>query len=137
MLFERYPAIQTALRWIGSAYLLYLAWKIASAPPPNLKAQTHSVPFTFWQAAAFQFANPKAWVMGLALMAGFLPESGQPVFNALLLAGFAEMVALPCIALWAAFGTAIGQWIKSDGAWRGFNITMGLLTAACVVLILR
>jgi len=75
--------------------------------------------------------------MGLALMAGFLPESGQPVFNALLLAGFAEMVALPCIALWAAFGTAIGQWIKSDGAWRGFNITMGLLTAACVVLILR
>lgn len=136
VLFERYPAIQTALRWLGSAYLLYLAWKIASAPPPNLKAQAHSVPFTFWQAAAFQFANPKAWVMGLALMAGFLPESGQPVFNALLLAGFAEMVALPCIALWAAFGSAIGQWIKSDGAWRAFNITMGVLTAACVVLIL-
>jgi len=47
------------------------------------------------------------------------------------------VVALPCIALWAAFGTAIGQWIKSDGAWRAFNITMGILTAACVVLILR
>ena len=69
----------------------------------------------------FQFANPKAWVMGLALMAGFLPESGQPVFNALVLAGFAEVVALPCIALWAAFGTAIGQWIKSDSRMARFQ----------------
>ncbi|MGO3003705.1 MAG: LysE family translocator, partial [Halomonas sp.] len=62
---------------------------------------------------------------------------GPPVLNALMLAGFAELVGLPCIALWAAFGSAIGQWIKSDRAWRSFNITMGALTAACVVLILR
>lgn len=72
VLFERFPAIQLGLRWLGSAYLLYLAWKIASAPPPNLKGSSHSIPLTFWQAAAFQFANPKAWIMGLALMAGFL-----------------------------------------------------------------
>lgn len=137
VLFERVPVVQIALRWVGSAYLLFLAWKIASAPPPNLNTTQPGVPLTFWQAAMFQFANPKAWVMGLALIAGFLPESGQPVVNALVLAGFAEMVALPCIALWVAFGSAIGQWIKSDGAWRAFNITMGLLTAACVILILR
>lgn len=137
VLFERFPVVQIALRWVGSAYLLYLAWKIATAPPPNLQEARSGSPLTFWQAAMFQFANPKAWVMGLALMAGFLPESGQPVVNALVLAGFAELVALPCIALWAAFGTAIGQWIKSDAAWRVFNIAMGLLTAACVVLILR
>lgn len=136
VLFERFPVVQTTLRWVGSAYLLYLAWKIATAPPPRLNTQQPRAPLTFWQAALFQFANPKAWVMGLALMAGFLPESGQPVFNALLLASFAELVALPCIALWAAFGTAIGQWIQSDGAWRAFNVTMGLLTAACVILIL-
>jgi len=137
VLFERFPMVQTTLRWVGSAYLLYLAWKIATAPPPNLNGTQYGVPLTFFQAAMFQFANPKAWVMGLALMAGFLPENGQPVVNALVLAGFAELVALPCIALWAAFGSAIGQWIKSDQAWRAFNITMGLLTAACVVLILR
>ncbi len=77
VLFERFPVVQTTLRWVGSAYLLYLAWKIATAPPPNLHGSQHGVPLTFWQAAMFQFANPKAWVMGLALMAGFLPESGQ------------------------------------------------------------
>lgn len=136
LLFERYPAIQLSLRVLGSAYLLYLAWRIATAPPPDLRARGEGKPLSFWQAAAFQFANPKAWVMGLALMAGFLPESGDTLTNALLLAGFAELVALPCIALWAGFGMAIGQWLDTPRAWQIFNWIMGALTAACVVFIL-
>ncbi|WP_043528392.1 LysE family translocator [Litchfieldella xinjiangensis] len=137
LLFERYPSVQWALRLAGSAYLLYLAWKIATAPPPTLKTRGEGQPLSFWQAAAFQFANPKAWVMGLALMAGFLPQGGDTVWNALLLAGFAELVALPCIALWAGFGMAIGRLLKSDRAWRIFNWLMGGLTAACVIFILK
>ncbi|GKW50498.1 LysE family translocator [Halomonas sp. NCCP-2165] len=136
LLFERFPLVQTALRLIGSAYLLYLAWRIASAPPPDLRRRGEGRPLTFWQAAAFQFANPKAWVMGLALMAGFLPEDGDTWLNALLLAAFAELVALPCIAVWAGFGTAIGRWLDGPRAWRVFNALMGALTAACVLFIL-
>ncbi|GEK46830.1 lysine transporter LysE [Bisbaumannia pacifica] len=136
LLFERFPLVQTALRLIGSAYLLYLAWRIASAPPPDLRRRGEGRPLTFWQASAFQFANPKAWVMGLALMAGFLPEDGDTWLNALLLAAFAELVALPCIAVWAGFGTAIGRWLDSPRAWRVFNALMGALTAACVLFIL-
>ncbi|WP_355660910.1 LysE family translocator [Halomonas salifodinae] len=136
LLFERFPLVQTALRLIGSAYLLYLAWRIATAPPPDLRRRGEGRPLTFWQAAAFQFANPKAWVMGLALMAGFLPEGGDTWVNALLLAAFAELVALPCIAVWAGFGTAIGRWLDSPRAWRVFNALMGALTAACVYFIL-
>ncbi|TFH87198.1 LysE family translocator [Billgrantia azerbaijanica] len=136
LVFERYPLVQTALRIVGSAYLLYLAWRIATAPPPDLRRRGEGRPLRFWQAAAFQFANPKAWVMGLALMAGFLPEGGNTVTNALLLAGFAELVGLPCIALWAGFGTAIGRWLDGPRAWRVFNGVMGGLTAACVIFIL-
>lgn len=136
ILFERYPLVQTVLRVVGSLYLLYLAWRIATAPPPDLTRRGEGRPLAFWQAAAFQFANPKAWVMGLALMAGFLPEGGDTLVNALLLAGFAELVALPCIALWAGFGIAIGRWLDTPRAWRIFNALMGALTAACVVFIL-
>ncbi|MDI5936501.1 LysE family translocator [Halomonas kalidii] len=136
LVFERYPLVQTGLRLVGSAYLLYLAWRIATAPPPDLRQRGEGRPLGFWQAAAFQFANPKAWVMGLALMAGFLPEGGDTVVNALLLAGFAELVGLPCIALWAGFGTAIGRWLDGPRAWRIFNGMMGALTAACVIFIL-
>ncbi|MEA3251551.1 MAG: LysE family translocator [Pseudomonadota bacterium] len=136
LLFERFPLFQTLLKVIGSAYLLYLAWKIASAPPPDLRLRGEGRPLTFWQAAAFQFANPKAWVMGLALMAGFLPEQGSTWADALLLAGFAELVALPCISLWAGFGMAVGRHLKSARAWRIFNGLMGTMTAATVVFIL-
>ncbi len=136
LLFERYPLVQTLLKVAGSAYLLYLAWKIATAPPPDLRVRGEGRPLTCWQAAAFQFANPKAWVMGLALMAGFLPEGGSTWMNALLLAGFAELIALPCISLWAGFGMAIGRLLRTPRSWRVFNTTMGTMTAACVFFIL-
>lgn len=136
LLFERYPIVQTTLQIVGSGYLLYLAWKIATAPPPQLRLHGEGRPLKFWQAAAFQFANPKAWVMGLALMAGFLPQGGSALVNALLLAAFAELVALPCVALWAGFGIAIGRVLKTARAWRIFNGIMGGMTAACVIFIL-
>ncbi|MGQ7247083.1 LysE family translocator [Halomonas sp. V046] len=136
VVFERFPLVQQGLKLVGSLYLLVLAWKIAKAPPPNLRTDG-ARPLSFWQALAFQFANPKAWVMGMALMASFLPESGNPLLNAVVLAGVAELVGLPCIMLWAAFGTAIGRLLKTPRAWRWFNGSMGAMTAACVVLILQ
>ncbi|MBB3232767.1 LysE family translocator [Halomonas stenophila] len=135
MVFERFPIVQILLRIVGSLYLLYLAWGIATAPPPEF-GNAEGRPLSFWQAAAFQFANPKAWVMGLTLMASFLPEEGNTFVNALVLAGVAELVALPCISLWAGFGMAIGRWLKGPRSWRVFNGTMGALTAACVIFIL-
>lgn len=136
LVFERYPIVQTLLKVLGSVYLLYLAWKIATAPPPDFSRQQEARPMTFLAAMLFQFANPKAWVMGMALMASFLPEEGPPLLNAVLLAGFAELVALPCISLWAGFGTAIGRLLNTERAWRIFNRVMGALTASCVVMIL-
>ena len=137
LIFERYPIVQTLLKMLGSLYLLYLAWKIATAPPPDFNSQQDARPMTFMAAALFQFANPKAWVMGIALMAGFLPEDGPVLLNAVLLAGFAELVALPCISLWAGFGTAIGRLLRTEHSWKIFNRVMGVLTASCVVFILR
>lgn len=57
-------------------------------------------------------------------------------FNGFLLDGFADLVALPCIALWAGFGIAMGLLLNSPRAWRIFNGVMGALTAACVIFIL-
>ena len=136
LLFETWPVLHTSLRVMGSAYLLYLAWRIGTAPPPDLRRHGEGKPLTFLQAAAFQFVNPKAWVMGLALISGFLPQGGSTLLNALLLVGFAELVALPCISLWAGFGLAIGRLLKTPRAWRWFNGIMGGMTAACVVFIL-
>ncbi|MES1949321.1 hypothetical protein S4A8_00630 [Salinisphaera sp. S4-8] len=134
-IFERYESVQWGLRLAGSAYLLYLAWRIATAPPPALADADTARPLTIWEAAAFQFANPKAWIMGLTLTASFLPNDGPLLLNALALAIFMEIVAFPCISFWALFGRTLGTRLRSARAWRVFNAVMGALTAACVVLI--
>ncbi|MES1924932.1 LysE family translocator [Salinisphaera sp. T31B1] len=136
IVFQRFPLVQQGLRIAGAVYLLYLAWKIASAPPPSLAHDADARPLTLWQAALFQFANPKAWVMGLTLMASFLPDDGPVFFNALVLALLMELVAFPCISFWAGFGMAISRVLTSARSWRIFNAVMGGMTAACVVFIL-
>lgn len=63
-LFEAYPSLYTVLRIVGGAYLMYLAWQIATAAPMG-DASTHGRPFGFWKAAGFQWVNPKAWIMAI------------------------------------------------------------------------
>ncbi|WP_106476126.1 LysE family translocator [Phytohalomonas tamaricis] len=137
LVFQRFPMLQLGLKLVGSLYLLYLAWKIARAAPPDFAARNDSKPLTFGQAALFQFINPKVWVMGMALVAGFMPSDGNIVINAFLLALLVEVIAFPCISVWAGFGMAIGRTLRTPRAWRIFNITMGVMTAGCVVFILR
>ncbi|NNC24171.1 LysE family translocator [Salinisphaera sp. USBA-960] len=131
-LFQAFPLAHRVLQVVGATYLLYLAWKIASAPPPGLSSDAEERPLTLWQMAFFQFANPKVWVMGLTLVATFMPAHGVLWLNALGLAMLMEVIAFPCVSFWAAFGQAIARWLVTDRAWRIFNVTMGLATAACV-----
>lgn len=137
-LFQHYPSLQAVLRVVAAVYLLYLGWKIATAPPPALgtAGENKAAPWSFWQAAAFQFANPKVWAMGITLMASFLPRDGWLIVNAIGLALIMEAIAFPCISFWAGFGTVMARWLHTDRDWRLFNAVMGLLTAACVGFIL-
>lgn len=136
-LFMRWPALQTVLKVAGSLYLLWLAWKIARARVPG-KADLDDPgkPFTFWQAAAFQFANPKAWVMTISGIASFSLTGDAFVSSALVLILLMGLTNLPSIALWAGFGVAIGQLLKTPRHWCWFNRVMGGLTASCVLMIL-
>ncbi|MBV1790160.1 LysE family translocator [Marinobacterium sp. D7] len=136
-LFQQWPVLQTSLKVIGSVYLIWLAWKIASAPAPG-KADVKAVrqPFTFWQAAAFQFANPKAWVMAVSGIASFSLTGDAFISSAAVLILLMGITNLPSIALWAGFGVAIGRLLRTPRHWRWFNIGMGSLTAACVLMIL-
>ncbi|MBR9882715.1 MAG: LysE family translocator [Oceanospirillales bacterium] len=136
-LFQQWPILQSALKIIGSVYLLWLAWKIASAPPPG-KADTKAArqPLTFWQAAAFQFANPKAWVMAISGVTSFTLTGDAFISSAVVLILLMGLTNLPSIALWAGFGVAIGRLLKTPQHWRWFNIGMGGMTAGCVLMIL-
>jgi threonine/homoserine/homoserine lactone efflux protein len=136
--FQQWPALQQGLKLVGSLYLLWLAWKIASAPPPDrVGANADGArPLTFWQAAAFQFANPKAWVMAISGIASFTLGGDAFAASVVVVIAVMGLVNLPSIALWAGFGVALGRRLKTPLHWRLFNLLMGGLTAGCVSLIL-
>jgi len=132
--FQALPVLHDGLKVVGSAYLLYLAWRIATAERPG-EGRAGGRPLTFLQAAAFQWVNPKAWVIAVGAVSAFSSLELSPLANALMIALVFGAMAFPCSALWAGFGTAIGRLLKSDRTLRAFNLCLGALTALSVVLI--
>lgn len=125
-LFEAVPLIYTAMMVLCVVYLLYLAWKIANAAPPQDGAETGK-PLTFLQAAAFQWVNPKAWFM--ALSAVTLYAFSQSTAGIILTGIVFSSVNFPSILVWAGLGTGLRRWLTSPAKLRAFNWTM----AACLV----
>ena len=122
-LFEAEPRIYTLLKYVGAAYLIWLAWKIARAAGVD-QGQSGSRPFSFWQAAAFQWVNPKAWIMAVGVVATYTPREGFFV-NLLLSALVLGLVNYPSISVWTLFGSALGRALRSPQALRNFNFAMG------------
>jgi threonine/homoserine/homoserine lactone efflux protein len=131
--FERLGWLQTTVRVLGSGYLLYLAYRIATAGRTTEAVEGR--PLSFLEAAAFQYVNPKAWVMAIAATGSFLP-AGQAVFpRVLLFVGVFSAVNLPCITAWAAGGTAMARLLDDDRRRAVTNGLLGLLLVGTVYLI--
>jgi threonine/homoserine/homoserine lactone efflux protein len=119
-----FPWVYQALRWAGAAYLLYLAFKIATASGVGGKS-TPSQPLTFLQAAAFQWVNPKALAMTLGAVATYAPRE-HLYLNVVLVAAVVTLVGAPCVCSWAAFGVGMKRLLNRPLALRVFNIGMAL-----------
>ncbi|KOF55202.1 MULTISPECIES: LysE family translocator [unclassified Achromobacter] len=126
--FQRIPALYTVLKYAGALYLLYLAWKIANAGAME-DGTVRGKPFTFLQAAAFQWVNPKAWVMAVGVVATYTPQAGF-FANLVLATVVCGIVNLPSVGIWVAFGTALRRLLHKAWAVRAFNVTMALLLVA-------
>ena len=134
-LFLAIPWLKPALMIASAAYLFWLAWKIANAAPPGARDATGR-PFSFVQAAAFQWVNPKAWYMAIYAQTNFAPEQSG-YWGALAVALVFAVVNLPSVTVWAAMGTKLRRWLDGPGRLRAFNITMALLLVASLYPMLR
>ena len=135
-LLSAFPALHTALKVAGAAYLLYLAWKIAMTRSVSGREGQDIRPLTFLDAAAFQWVNPKAWVMAVTAMAVY-SDPRSPFVSVLLISAAFGIINLPCISVWAGFGTALRGFLADPVRLKWFNIAMGLLLAATLWPMLR
>jgi len=125
-LFGAYPVLYDFLRWVGAAYLLYLAWGIARSGAPTKAGGAGDRPLGFVGAAAFQWVNPKAWVMALGAVTAYVPQDGY-FRNVLVVAAVFGLVVVPSVGVWAGFGTALRRFLESPRRVRAFNVFMALL----------
>ena len=122
--FISYPPARTALTVVSVAYMLWLAWKIAHAAPPD-GSTTKGKPLTFLQAAAFQWVNPKAWIMSLGAVTLYAP--GQEWLAVTWVAGVFVLVNFPSVSVWALAGVGLRRLLQRPDLLRAFNYTMAAL----------
>jgi threonine/homoserine/homoserine lactone efflux protein len=131
-IFTRWPDMQTALRWIGALYLLYLGARMLSAGPAKGGVSTR--PVTFMEAALFQFLNPKAWVMTITAASLFLPHELGVLAAGVYMLAIMVVMNFPCIAVWALFGSSLRRFLARPASRMGFNAAMAVALAATGVI---
>ncbi len=131
-----YPSLHWFLKVAGSLYLLWLAWKIATAEYEELATDSKPAsPTPFWQGGLLQLINPKAWLMALGAVASFSLAGAGYRHSVLAISLGMALVNLVSGVIWLGFGSLIGRLLHSRRTWQLFNLAMGLLTAGCVFLI--
>ena len=131
-IFAAWPPLQTALKVAGAIYLLWLAWKIATAAPSSSGDQQVAQPITFLQAALFQWVNPKAVVIALSAIAIYVRPGHWVSAFGVLLAVFAAATSF-AVATWTGFGVALRRVLTDPKHARIFNIAMALLLMVSIV----
>ncbi len=129
-----HPLALEVLKWGGVALLCWMAWKIATMVPP---AGAADAPAGFLGMAAFQWMNPKGWLVSVAAIATFLDRrGGDALAQAAIFASLFTLAALPSCLPWLAFGAAFQRFLRSPRAWRIFNAAMAALLAASTIPLL-
>ncbi|MEZ1318345.1 LysE family translocator [Pseudomonas fluorescens] len=124
--FQTYPLLYSVLRYVGAAYLLYLAWKIAHSGPVADSESGQGKPLGYLGAAAFQWVNPKAWIMAIGAISTYTPMQGY-FTNVIVIAAVFAVINLPSVGVWAACGTLLRNALKDRRWLRLFNWGMAAL----------
>ena len=132
-LFAAWPPSFTLLKVVSAAYLLWLAWKIATTPATAIETGNSAArPLTFIQAALFQWVNPKAWTMALTALTVY---AGSREITVVLIVGTVfGIINLPTVSVWAWFGQYLQRWLRSDASRRFFNYTMAALLVGSLLV---
>jgi len=132
-IFDAYPVSYSVLKIVSVTYLLYLAWKIATAAPIQNR-NAGGTPMTFVQAALFQWVNPKAWAMALTAISAYTPDQtlGTIVWVGLIFGA----VNLPSVGSWTVLGQKMARFLTNPARMVAFNWIMACLLVASLYPVL-
>jgi len=132
-LFEVFPFIYTTLKVVGIIYLLWMAWHIANTKGSPDTKNKKDKPFTFLQAALFQWVNPKAWVVAITSTAAFITDHQIAVIQVMIIACIYFFCALLSTNSWSLGGVVLKRFIQNKRLVQIFNITMAILIVGSIL----
>jgi len=133
---KQYPVIHDYLAWVGSLFILYLSYKIATMQPYAKDTSKLNTPPTIIEGLLCQWLNPKAWIVatsGIAVYAGHVDAYNEQI---ILLSITFFLICFPSISTWSLFGVVIGRLLNNATYFRFFNVSMGLILAISVLVLL-
>ncbi len=134
--YQQFPIIELVLKIVAVSLLLYLAYRIATAPVDKLaSAKSGAKPWTFWQAFIFQWVNPKAWLIAIGV-ASSVAGKGEPFTVALFVFLATAMAGVISTNLWTGFGVAMARVLNTPTKRRIFNYFLAALLVLSVVMLL-
>ena len=130
-IFLNYPVIHQFIKIAGVSYLLFLAWKIANTTRANAGNHLRE-PLTFMQAAAFQWLNPKAWVIAIGAIAAFTTVGNFEVQVVIIVFTYL-FVGSFSMGLWLLMGASLQKILHSQKQLQVFNVVMAILLVLSIV----
>ncbi|MDT0603076.1 LysE family translocator [Thalassotalea castellviae] len=125
-LFQQWPLLHQLIQILGIGYLLYLAFKIATMPVNN-ELNSDKKPFSFLQAAAFQWVNPKAWIICVSAIVAFSTPNNNVIEQVLIISGFYFVFGLPCSFAWLMVGKWLQNILTHEVYVKRFNRIMAII----------
>jgi threonine/homoserine/homoserine lactone efflux protein len=133
--FEAYPVIYQTLKYAGAAYMMYLAWKIATATLRKSESDA-AKPMSFLQMSLFQWINPKGWVMAITALSAYTLASDYYTGVVTVVAVF-MLTGVTSAMTWAAFGAVLKGFMTDPRYFRVINVGLASLLVVSLVPMLR
>lgn len=134
-LLKAYPFVYDIMKVVGFIYVVYLAWGVARSGAPERHGEEATQPISFMGAAAFQWVNPKAWIMTIGYFSNYMPTDASLGFVVLTCMMFSA-INFPSVGLWVALGAKLEHYLQQDKLRRIFNGTMAVLLIVSMVPVL-
>ena len=134
-LFTKFPILLDVLRYVGSAYILYLAYKMFGSI--NISAtEEKSRPLKYYEAILFQFVNPKAWVICITAVTLFYPEKENIIVGTIFMVFMSTIINIPSISIWALGGSIIRRYLKNNKLKKIIEFFLAILLIATALSVL-
>lgn len=127
-----YPQAASVLQWVSALFLFYLAWILVGSRASANTASQATQPIRFWQSALFQWVNPKAWMISIALVSTYTQPNKLLETTAWVSLIFL-LVGTPTMVMWNATGMALKNWLQQGRRLLWFNRVMAVLLLASLI----